>query len=62
MKGLTALCSVPNMFCYKMFGILQSQLLFGRMSLDMFGVENAYYYIKLSGSELIDQRRLVLRR
>jgi len=61
-KGLTSLWSVPDMFRHKKCGISQSQLLFGRLPIETLGVENACYYIKLSGSELINQRQLVLRR
>jgi len=60
-KGLTSLWGVPNMFRRKSCRISQSQLLFGRVPFDMFGVENVYYNKKLARSELTNQRRLVLR-
>jgi len=41
------LWSVSNMLFCKMFGISQAQRLFGRMPIDMLGVENAYFYMKL---------------
>jgi len=44
-----------------MFRISQSQLLCGQMPIDLLGVEDADYCIKSSGSELINQRQLLLR-
>jgi len=61
-KGLTSLWSVLDMCRHKKCGISQLQLLYGRLPIDILGVEIACDYMKLSGFELINQRKLVLRR
>jgi len=61
-KGLTSLWSVPDTFRHKKCGNSKSQVLFGWLPMDILGVEIARSCMKLSGSELINQQQLVLRR